>query len=188
MLVECMLDLLDLYTHHRATTLEGTSFPLDKYISVRIGLNNEANAADWPRFVGCSDAFNRTWSTAPSPNEPDMNGGRSSTKTSPTSPAAAGAPSRGKGEVGTPTGRLRGEVHTPTTPRPPVREPTMRFMLDRDRAMDEKAVVDLYMEDSEEEYEVEVEEEYEVTRRYEDDDRYEGRERRNPDYSRRSYR
>lgn len=55
----------------------------------------------------------------------------------------------------------------------------MRFTLDRKRAGEERAMVDSYLEDSEEEYEVEVEEEYEVMRRASNPDKYrrEGRER-----------
>jgi CTD kinase subunit beta len=165
-----MLDLLDLYTHHRGSTIEGSNFPIDKYISVRIHLNQEANTNDWPRFLGCSENFNKTWSTAPSPNDPDVVNGRSD-KTSPTSPAANAA-----------TSRVKGEVVTPSTPtRQPPREMTMRFTLDRERAAEEKTIVESYMEDSEEEYEMEVEEEYEV----EANDRWEGRERHDHRYGRR---
>lgn len=163
-----MLDLLDLYTHHRASTIEGPSFPMDKYISVRIALNNEANAHDWPRFAGCSETFDKTWSAAPSPNEPEVANGRSD-KTSPTSPVAVTASGRVKGESGTPS--------TPT--RQPPREMTMRFTLDRERAAEEKGIVNSYMEDSEEEYEMEVEETVEV------EDRWEGRERHDHRYNRR---
>lgn len=46
-----MLDLLELYTHHRQATAVGPSYALDVFLNVRISLNEEAEAKSLPRFT-----------------------------------------------------------------------------------------------------------------------------------------
>ena len=146
-----MLDLLDLYTHHRNASINGSLFPIEKYISVRIALNQEAKENGWPRFMDCSDRFNDSWSVsgAPSPSEPspsDKGTGRGA-KPSPNSPQK-------------PSSRSKAEV--PLSPAPSShaaeKATTFRFMLDADRASDEQRVVEEFFADSDEEYETETEE------------------------------
>lgn len=46
-----MLDLLELYTHHRQATAVGPSYALDVFLNIRISLNEEAEAKNLPRFT-----------------------------------------------------------------------------------------------------------------------------------------
>ncbi len=131
---ETILDLLDLYTHHRPATIVGPDYPLDAFISIRIPLNQEASAASLPRYTD--------WhSSSPPPSgksKPATNGTQSrngAPRQSPRSPADASP-----GVAGT-----RGQ------------HGTVRFMLDAGRAMEETRTVEEYFKVEEEEYEVEVE-------------------------------
>ncbi|KAH7039443.1 cyclin-like protein [Macrophomina phaseolina] len=154
--METMLDLLDLYTHHRASSLIGPHHPLDAYINVRIALNQESSAAKLPRY---------TQSTPPPPPAPPA------AAPPPTGPAAKNAanglppkPGTAAAAATTNGAQQQQQVQQP----PPVVLPvsavgtrglggTVRFMLDAARARDEKRTVDSYFKDEEEEYEVEVE-------------------------------
>lgn len=49
--LETLLDLLELYTHSRASTSVGPHFPADRFLKVRIPLNQEMNAQQIPRFT-----------------------------------------------------------------------------------------------------------------------------------------
>src|SRR5882757_9977047 len=42
MVMETLLDLLELYTHHRTSTVVGPELPVDTFLEVRIPLNLEA--------------------------------------------------------------------------------------------------------------------------------------------------
>ncbi|KAF2089647.1 cyclin-like protein, partial [Saccharata proteae CBS 121410] len=166
--METMLDLLDLYTHHRPTTLIGPSFHLDAYISVSITLNQEATASSLPRYTASvTTTVPSATTTAPSPSSAPSSataatkaphsrstnghhgGHTTATATKPTNGAPARSASSVQSpasELGTPggaaagTGRLGG---------------TVRFMLDAARARGEKEVVGGFFRDEEEEYEVE---------------------------------
>lgn len=140
-----MLDLLDLYTHHRASSLIGPDHPLDAYINVRIALNQESTAARLPRYTTQSD---------PPPPAPP-----------PTAPKATnGLPPK----PGTTTTTNGAQAQQQQAAASPVALPvsavgtrglggTVRFMLDAARARDEKRTVASFFNDEEEEYEVEVE-------------------------------
>ncbi|EOD43626.1 putative c-type cyclin protein [Neofusicoccum parvum UCRNP2] len=151
--METMLDLLDLYTHHRASSLIGPNYPLDTYINVRIALNQESKDAALPRYTQSAPPPPPPAPVAPQPPKGPANGlppkpGTTATTTNGTAAAA----------------QQQQQQKQP----PPIALPisavgtrglggTVRFMLDAARARDEKKTVATYFDDEEEEYEVEVE-------------------------------
>jgi CTD kinase subunit beta len=138
--METLLDLLDLYTHHRASSAVGPLYTLETFIDIRIGLNQEASAANIPRYA----------SYAPEDTAKAQNGSKGSKPRNgahSTSPATPATPS----------------TVTPGATQPPTsvigshsQDVTVRFMLDAARARDERAEVEKYHKIEEEEYEVEV--------------------------------
>ena len=52
---ETLLDLLDLYINHRASTIVGAPLSLDEFIAIRITLNQEASARGYPRYTNWKD-------------------------------------------------------------------------------------------------------------------------------------
>lgn len=157
---ETMLDLLDLYTHHRGASLIGPNYPLDTYINIRIALNQESKDAHLPRYTNASPP--------PAPST------KSNPPPAPTKPANGLPPKPGT----TTTNGASASAALPARPPPPQQEPspatpvialpvsavgtrglggTVRFMLDAARARDEKDTVAGYFKDEEEEYEIEVE-------------------------------
>ena len=137
---ETLLDLLDLYTHHRAVTIVGLEHPIEKFIEVRITLNQEASAHKYPRYTQWIKKKAVTNGTK-HPKEYKDSRDESNDRKSP--PAMGPATATGaKSRVGE-----RG------------RDGTVRFMLDGERARDEKNLVAEYFKVEEEEYEVEVERE-----------------------------
>jgi CTD kinase subunit beta len=54
-IMETLLDLLDLFTHHRHATIVGPQFSIDNYIAIRITLNKEATALNLPRYTETID-------------------------------------------------------------------------------------------------------------------------------------
>ncbi|MCJ1365824.1 RNA polymerase II C-terminal domain kinase beta subunit [Acarospora aff. strigata] len=141
---ETLLDLLDLYTHHRAATIVGLEHPLEKFIEVRITLNQEASAHEIPRYtqwlkkIPSANGIKTTNGTTK-----DSKDTRDETKDRKSPPAMGPTAATGvRGRVGE-----RG------------RDGTVRFMLDAERAREEKNLVAEYFKVEEEEYEVEVERE-----------------------------
>ncbi|PYH42641.1 putative cyclin [Aspergillus saccharolyticus JOP 1030-1] len=151
--METLLDILELYTHNRAQTTVGPHFPADRFLTVRIPLNSEAEEKKLPRYTH--------W-VEPKPKPP---------------PAAPRGP-KGKGYTnGTSHNSNNGSInsHTlgnsaadkdkpdhPLTPvaangdRPRAGEKyAVRFMLEPDRAEVERARVEEYFRVEVEEYEVE---------------------------------
>lgn len=138
--METLLDLLDLYTHHRSSTSVGPSYTLEHFINIRIGLNQEASAANISRYAlyvseSASDAESTT------------NGIKLRSSIDPTSPVTPATPA----------------TLSPGTNKPPKsaigvrgQDGTVRFMLDAARARDERAEVDRFHKVEQEEYEVEV--------------------------------
>lgn len=126
--METLLDLLDLYTHHRGSTAVGPLYTLEAFINIRIGLNQEASAANIPRY-----ALYTPDTTSPKPRN-----GVNATSTN--TPATPGAISPGAtSAIG-----VRGQ------------NGTVRFMLHAARARNEHEEVDKFHRVEEEEYEVEV--------------------------------
>ncbi|KAI4197160.1 MAG: hypothetical protein LQ350_006104 [Teloschistes chrysophthalmus] len=141
-IMETLLDLLDLYTHHRASTIVGQDYVLEKFISMRIALNQEASAEDAPRFIQSNRKNGLT-------NGTNSNGVKETS-----SPREITTPKDVKSPQ--PLG-LTSVTGTPVQGKPGLKEGTVRFMLDPERARDEKHTVADFFKMEEEEYEVEVE-------------------------------
>ncbi|KAF7846200.1 hypothetical protein BT93_L4871 [Corymbia citriodora subsp. variegata] len=141
--LETLLDLLDLYTHHRGATTVGPNFTIESFISTRITLNKEASAANFPRYTEWHErktALNGANGSKISPASPASDP-KSSHTVSPNSPSVMGPTSAtgAKSRVGE-----RGK------------DGTVRFMVDPQRAREEKATVEKYFAPDEfEEYEEE---------------------------------
>ncbi|KAJ9364422.1 hypothetical protein DTO280E4_1668 [Paecilomyces variotii] len=125
--METLLDLLELYTHHRGSTSVGPSFPVDKFLTIRIPLNQEVDAKKLPRYTN--------WRNG------ETNGSRDGKD-----PAAKNVPTQNP---------LTPISATGERPKPGGRDGTVRFMLDPERAQDEKAIVSEYFKNEMEEYEIE---------------------------------
>lgn len=142
--LETLLDLLDLYTHHRVATIVGQDHALETFISVRIALNQEASANKYPRYFQSHKQKSIT------------NGAK----------AANGViDSKAKKPVTPVTSPRDGSLRDITSPtangasKPGLKEGTVRFMLNPQRARDEKDTVAEFFKVEEEEYEIEVERE-----------------------------
>jgi len=120
------------------STSVGPLYSLETFIDIRIRLNQEASAANIPRYAlyASETTSQNTNGATPKPRngvEP----------TSPFTPATPGAISPSTGAPTSATG-IRGQ------------NGTVRFMLDAARANREHAEVDKYYKVEEEEYEVDV--------------------------------
>ncbi|KAI9819352.1 MAG: RNA polymerase II C-terminal domain kinase beta subunit [Thelocarpon impressellum] len=126
--METLLDLLDLFTHHRSATVIGPQHTLEAFIAVRITLNQEATQHRYPRFTQWPAKPPKATSngTKPAPDERDS--------LSPTS-------RRDQSRRGRAAERGR--------------DGTVRFMLDAVRAKEEQGVVAEFFKVEEEEYVVE---------------------------------
>ncbi|PSK36143.1 CTD kinase subunit beta [Elsinoe australis] len=152
--MESLLDLLELYTHSRSSTTVGLEHHMDKFIAVRITLNKEATAGDLPRFTEWVEDTNlsapksngtTTNGTKPSPNSPATPLNAPSTvQQSPAQPDSAATASP---NIGPPTRNRQAEQ----------RNGTVRYMLDAQRAQDEKETVASYFKEEWEEYEEVIE-------------------------------
>ncbi|KAL8640984.1 MAG: hypothetical protein Q9228_002157 [Teloschistes exilis] len=143
--METLLDLLDLYTHHRASTIIGQDYALEKFINMRIALNQEASAEDAPRYTQSNRKNGLTNGTTSNGVKEPKN---SSSPREITTPKDIKSPQ--------PLG-LTSVTGTPVQGKPGLKEGTVRFMLDPERARDEKHTVADFFKMEEEEYEVEVE-------------------------------
>jgi CTD kinase subunit beta len=139
MMAETLLDLLDLYTHHRTSTLVGPLYSLEKFINIRITLNQEASAANIPRYA--------LYASEKSPHATNGTNSKPRNGVEPPSPLTPATPGTISPGTAAPTSAIgiRGQ------------NGTVRFMLDAARARNEKATVEKYHKTEEEEYEVEVE-------------------------------
>lgn len=146
--IETLLDLLDLYTHHRTTTIVGVDHILDTFINIRIVLNQEASANRYPRYTQSS----KKKTSSNGIKNPATNGTRDHREAAPKS-------------VVSPREDLSKELRSPQSAvsangglrQPGLREGTVRFMLDPERARDEKQAVADFFRPEEEEFEIEVE-------------------------------
>ncbi|EOA87726.1 RNA polymerase II C-terminal domain kinase beta subunit [Exserohilum turcicum] len=139
-IMETLLDLLDLYTHHSSSTSVGPNYTLEYFINIRIGLNQEASAAKIPRYAQYASELSPE-------NESTGNGTRSRNGLGPTSPLTPATPvalSPGNDQAPKSAIGIRGQ------------NGTVRFMLDAARAHEERAQVEKFHKVEEEEYEVEV--------------------------------
>lgn len=147
-IVETLLDLVDLYTHHRSSTIVGQDHALEEFISIRIALNQEASAEKLARFTQSNREKAMT-------NGATTNGVKE--KKDPkglASPRSIASPKDIKSPQ--PIG-LTSVTGTPVQGKPGLKEGTVRFMLDPERARDEKHTVADFFKMDEEEYEVVVE-------------------------------
>ncbi|KAF2732174.1 C-type cyclin [Polyplosphaeria fusca] len=135
-ILETMRDILDLWTQHRAATLIAPHYELEKFLSISIALNQEAAAANFPRYTLYASERDKQDSNGASK---PRNGNE---VTSPLTPATPGTTS--------PRQRLASVIGTRG------QNGTTRFMLDPAKARLEMKEVEKYFKIEEEEYEVEV--------------------------------
>ncbi|KAH0538798.1 hypothetical protein FGG08_004630 [Glutinoglossum americanum] len=128
--METLLDLLDLYTHHRVSTIVGQNYSLDTFIAIRITLNQEASANNYPRYTEWVEE-----------KKLHSNGTKAS-------PATPDRDSVGENRDGSSRRRRQSPPMRPTSatdargrPGERGRDGTVRFMLDPERARREKVAV-----------------------------------------------
>jgi CTD kinase subunit beta len=146
--METMLDLLDLYTHFQKSSILGPSYDIDKFIQLKIQLSK-----------GMGDGGPQTRYTEEQ-EAPKTNGVKSNIKT-PKTPITPASPSD------TRLGSKDGVSPAPLSPRSGSsrrgigargQDGTVRFMLDAEKAKQEKETVNDHFKVEYEDYEVEVEE------------------------------
>ena len=147
-IMETLLDLLDLYTHFQKSSIVGPSYNIEKFIQLKIKLNQEieedstlsryTEQHEPPKTHGFKSNIKtpKTPITPASPSDTRINGNIASPAT--LSPRSSGS---GRKSVGT-----RGQ------------DGTIRFMLDAEQAKQEKETVAEYFKVEYEDYEIEVEE------------------------------
>lgn len=148
-IMETLLDLLDLYTHFQKSSIVGPSYNIEKFIQLKIKLNQEIEEdATLSRYteqheVPKTNGFKsnvktpKTPITPASPSDTRING-RDIASPATLSPRSSGS---GRKSIGT-----RGQ------------DGTIRFMLDAEQAKQEKEMVAEYFKVEYEDYEVEIEE------------------------------
>lgn len=137
--IETLLDLVDLYTHHRAVTIVGQKFPLETFISIRLALNQEASAHKYPRYT----MTHKEIRSKANGSTKTANGAKKGPQT-PTSPHEYQSKD------------LMSPLSANGISKPGLKDGTVRFMLDPQRAKDEKEAVRGFFKVEEEEYEIEV--------------------------------
>ena len=143
--LETLLDLLDLYTHHRASTIVGQDHALETFINIRIALNQEASAHHYPRHF--QSRKKRSFTNGAK----EGNGSIDSTKAK-----------KLHTPITSPRDEAMKDISSPIAnggSKPGLKDGTVRFMLNPQRARDEKNAVAAFFRVEEEEYEVEVERE-----------------------------
>ncbi|OAL39274.1 hypothetical protein AYO20_01592 [Fonsecaea nubica] len=165
MVMETLLDLLELYTHHRNSTVVGPMFPVDTFLEVRIPLNMESEEKEIPRFtawVGADDGSTAADHAKGGYGHHNVNGTgnmngsksasssknvsprdvtsprRSSAASSNTAPGAAVNPGPGSGPGSGAAMGIKQRVGERG------REGTVRFILNPDREREEKAVIETF--------------------------------------------
>ncbi len=144
MVMETLLDLLEMYTHHRSQSVIGPEFPVDRFLEVRIPLNQESEERKIPRFTAWEETEGQE---ANGVNGTTANGSKSKN----VSPRDVTTPRR-TGSTTSASGVAAGESRAPGGAAAGVRqrvgergrEGTVRFILNPDRERDEKAVVDSF--------------------------------------------
>ncbi|KAL3477949.1 Fructosamine kinase-domain-containing protein [Aspergillus californicus] len=133
--METLFDLLELYTHNRGSTSVGPHFPADRFLTVRIPLNKEAEEQRLPRYTH--------WEEGKASRKPRaaMTNGSAKTEQGPTAgvhhpliPATALGERPKQGEKG--------------------RDAAVRFIVDSEYALAEKDRVAQYFKIEMEEYEI----------------------------------
>lgn len=139
--METLLDLLDLYTHHATSTILGTKYILNDFLQIRLVLNKECEKNNIPRFQA------RPVSAA---SHPSVNGATLRVANGHATPVS---PSDDPANAAQPIGQPI------VTGVPPVPEGggTLRFVLNPQRAAEEKTEVQKYFTEEWEEYDEEIE-------------------------------
>ncbi|KAH8804716.1 cyclin-like protein [Xylogone sp. PMI_703] len=147
--METMLDLLDLYTHFLKASTVGPSYNIEKFINIKIKLNQELDEkislGRYTEFIEAAKS-NGTKHSIKTPKTPITPASPSDTRVNgrdAASPATLSPRSSGSGRRGN---NVRGQ------------DGTVRFMLDAEQAKQEKATVAEYFKVEYEEYEEEAEE------------------------------
>ena len=158
---ETLFDLLDLYAQAHASTIVGQRFAIENFISVRLGLNQEASSASLPRYTHPdmdkedeqdeqenSEQHKRNGSSLPHRQHHHQQQRPHSNKSTPKTPKTPQTPDEMNGDA------ARGG---PGRSKAGMKEGTLRYMLDVERAENEQRIVDSFFVDEIEEYEVEEE-------------------------------
>lgn len=132
---ETLFDLLELYTHSRGSTSVGPHFPADRFLTVRIPLNKEAEAQGLPRYTHWVNESRDPKATNGAKSGKELALEKAGARLHPLTPVAANGERPRAGEKG--------------------RDGAVRFMLDTECADAEKARVSEYFKVEMEEYEVE---------------------------------
>ncbi|KAL4868276.1 Fructosamine kinase-domain-containing protein [Aspergillus spectabilis] len=141
--METLLDLLELYTHNRGSTSVGPHFPADRFLTVRIPLNKEAEEYRLPRYTHSHSPNEGKHTNDLRKNGLATNGSAKTDKTAPaTGPLAHPLiPVTANGERPKPAEKAGGAA--------------VRFIVDSEYAEAEKGRVAQYFSVEMEEYEVE---------------------------------
>ena len=139
---ETLLDLLDLYTHHRTSTIVGPQYALEMFISIRITLNQEASAKHLPRYTGNGVKTH-------------VNGEKATNGVKEKTPKKSNKAQVGLGDIATIEDKSTA-MNGSSPPKPGLKDGTVRFMLDPQRAKEEKSIVSEFFTFEEEEFESEV--------------------------------
>ncbi|KAJ5216383.1 cyclin-like protein [Penicillium cinerascens] len=134
--METLFDILELYTHHRSSTSVGPRFPADRFLTVRIPLNQEASEHRIPRYAHWIDRPRQPYNVGNAQNSTRPNDADTPRLHHPLTPTAA-----------------NGDRHQ-TSDRG--KDAAVRFMLDHDIADCEKRQVAEYFRVEMEEYEVDA--------------------------------
>lgn len=138
--METLLDALDLYTHHTNSTILGPKYSLDDFLRIRLGLNKECSEARLPRYTVVQ----------PPPSPDNIDGGGSTLRVANGHPTPVSPPQSGSQAPAPNTYTMRPHKAIPED------GGTLRFMLNPQRALDEKVEVNRYYVEEWEEYEEEI--------------------------------
>ncbi|EME85678.1 uncharacterized protein MYCFIDRAFT_110460, partial [Pseudocercospora fijiensis CIRAD86] len=139
--METLLDALDLYTHHTQSTILGPKIKLDDMLRIRLELNKECSDSSLPRYT-----------VVQSPPSPDNTNGNGSTlRVANGHPTPISPPQPG---THAPPQQVNNYIESQTAPQT---NGTLRFMLDPQRATDERVEVKRHFTEEWEEYEEEIE-------------------------------
>lgn len=138
--METLLDALDLYTHHTNSTILGPKYSLDDFLRIRLGLNKECSEARLPRYTVVQ----------PPPSPDNTNGSGSTLRVANGHPTPVSPPQPGSQAPGSNASTVIPYQATPEG------GGTLRFMLNPQRAVEEKVEVNRYYVEEWEEYEEEV--------------------------------
>ncbi|KIV97154.1 hypothetical protein PV10_00936 [Exophiala mesophila] len=148
MVMETMLDLLELYTHHRNQTAIGPDFSVDAFLETRITLNKECQEKNLPRFTAWVDETHLDQSnpnylagSGPGVGHHLRVNGSSSNGQHPRG-GGAGRTISPRDATGKEGGSSNNIARTKVGERG--KEGTIRFILNPDREMEERRIVETY--------------------------------------------